>query len=53
MSTPPTDGAMTLRRSASFISSCPTIAVKGKAGRGVAVLTVVLLAARIAIERIT
>jgi hypothetical protein len=33
MSTPPTDGATTLSNSASFISSCPTMAVKGKTVR--------------------
>src|SRR5438270_6847737 len=32
--TPPTDGETTFSSSASFISSCPTTAVKGKTGRG-------------------
>src|SRR5947209_10905682 len=51
MSTPPTEGAMTFSRSASFISSCPTIAVKGKAGRMPGVFVVELFAGRPAITR--
>jgi hypothetical protein len=33
MKTPPIEGATTLRSSESFISSCPTMAVKGKTWR--------------------
>ena len=51
MSTPPTEGATTFSSSASFISSCPTIAVKGKAGLTPGVFVVELFVGRPAITR--